>query len=87
MFKSCTNLAVVILILAAVPQVGQQPDGSVEPRIHVLKPTPKTVVWGYFDGASKPVLKVKSGETVALQTLTTADIAGLADALSRTKDP
>jgi len=37
--------------------------------MHVLKPTPKTVVWGYYDSASKPVLKINSGDTVEVQTL------------------
>src|SRR5437660_8899837 len=40
-----------------------------QPKVHVLKPTPKTVVWGYYDAASKPVLKIKSGDTVEVQTL------------------
>ena len=37
--------------------------------VHVLKPTPKTIVWGYYDAASKPVLKINSGDTVEVQTL------------------
>src|SRR5437879_4514364 len=37
--------------------------------VHVLKPTPKTIAWGYYDSASKPILKIKSGDTVEAQTL------------------
>jgi acetamidase/formamidase len=37
--------------------------------VHTLKPTPKTVLWGYYDAAAKPVLKIKSGDTVEIQTL------------------
>src|SRR5271157_4668783 len=65
--------AVCILVLAAGPLHGQ------EPKRHVLKPTPRTVVWGYFDAASKPVLKIKSGETVQVQTL----LAGTPEVLQR----
>lgn len=38
-------------------------------KVHVLKPTPKTITWGYYDAASKPVLTIKSGDTVEIQTL------------------
>jgi hypothetical protein len=50
-------LAVWIVLQAPIPLDGQQPD----PKVHVIKPTPKTVMWGYYDGASKPVLRIKSG--------------------------
>jgi len=34
-----------------------------------LKATPKTVAWGYYDAKATPVLRVKSGDTVEIQTL------------------
>src|ERR1700682_1378681 len=37
-----------------------------------LKPTPKTVAWGYYYAAAPPVLHIQSGDTVEIQTLTTA---------------
>ena len=37
-----------------------------------LKPTPKTVAWGYYDAKTPPVLHVKSGDTVEIQTLITS---------------
>src|SRR6266550_2655687 len=37
-----------------------------------LKPTPKTVAWGYYYAAAAPVLHIRSGDTVEIQTLTTA---------------
>src|SRR5262245_56610308 len=50
--------------------LGQRQTGlAVVAGAHVLKPTPKTVIWGYFDGAAKPVLKIKSGDAVEVQTL------------------
>src|SRR6266566_9780237 len=37
----------------------------------MLKATPKTVAWGYYDAKAAPVLRVKSGDTVEVQTLIT----------------
>src|SRR2546425_12794982 len=37
-----------------------------------LKPTPKTVAWGYYDAATPPVMRIKSGDTVEVQTLITS---------------
>src|SRR5207253_8573813 len=37
-----------------------------------LKPTPKTVAWGYYDAATPPVMRIKSGDTVEIQTLITS---------------
>jgi acetamidase/formamidase len=76
MVSKCTaSSAVCILVLAALPLEGQQP------KVHVLKPTPKTVVWGYYDAASKPVLRIKSGDTVEVQTLLAGSPARLQSAL------
>ena len=47
----------------------QQPERAAQPNTHILKPTPKTIAWGYYDSASKPVLKIKSGDIVEVQTL------------------
>jgi len=38
---------------------------------YTLKATPKTVAWGYYDAKAAPVLRVKSGDTVEIQTLIT----------------
>jgi len=37
----------------------------------VLKATPGTVAWGYYDAKTAPVLRIKSGDTVEIQTLIT----------------
>ena len=37
-----------------------------------LKPTPKTVAWGYYDASTPPAMHVKSGDTVEVQTLITS---------------
>jgi len=38
-------------------------------KTYSLKPTPKTVTWGYYDAAAPPALRVQSGDTVEVQTL------------------
>jgi acetamidase/formamidase len=45
-----------------------------------LKPTPKTVAWGYYDAKAEPVLRIKSGDTVEIQTLITNSPKRLEDA-------
>jgi acetamidase/formamidase len=77
MSKSITILTVCTLILAPIPMVGQQPDHPSGPKTHTLKPTPKTVAWGYYDASAKPVLHIKSGDTVEVQTLIVSSPAAL----------
>jgi acetamidase/formamidase len=52
------------LLLLALATQAQQP--------YQLKPTPKTVAWGYYDASTPPVLRIKSGDTVEVQTLITS---------------
>jgi acetamidase/formamidase len=47
---------------------------------HVLKPTPPNVVIGYYDASTPPVLKIKSGDTVEIQTFGVGSPRGLANA-------
>lgn len=75
MNKSLALLAVGLLLIASFPASGQAP-----PKTHVLKPTPKTIVWGYYDAASKPVLKINSGDIVEIQTLLAGSPARLKSA-------
>src|SRR5258708_12040785 len=57
-------LAGLIATFPLSKQVGAQ-------ATYQLKPTPKTVAWGYYDAKAAPVLRVKSGDTVEIQTLIT----------------
>src|SRR5260370_10791366 len=41
-------------------------------QTYQLKPTPKTVACGYYDASTPPVLRIKSGDTVEVQTLITS---------------
>ena len=72
-----TPISLSIALLAVIPVRGQQPGKS---ATHVLKPTPKTVAWGYYDAKTPPVLSVKSGDTVEIQTLITSSPKRLEDA-------
>ena len=45
-----------------------------------LKATPSTVAWGYYWSQAKPVLHIKSGDTVEIQTMLTNSPARLASA-------
>ncbi|HJZ62751.1 MAG TPA: acetamidase/formamidase family protein [Candidatus Acidoferrum sp.] len=57
-------VTLVALTLPIVPPAGAQEKLT-------LKATPKTVAWGYYDAKAAPVLRVKSGDTVEIQTLIT----------------
>jgi len=67
---------------------GQQPRSktSAKPTVIKLEPTPKTVVWGYYDSAAPPVLRVKSGDTVQVRTLLTSSPTRLAAAGVKPED-
>jgi acetamidase/formamidase len=53
---------------------------------YTLKASPSTVVWGYYWSAAKPVLHIKSGDTVEIQTLTTGSPTSLANAGVKQED-
>ena len=44
---------------------------------YTLEATPATVAWGNYDAAAKPVLRIRSGDTVVFHTLLTNSPAGL----------
>jgi acetamidase/formamidase len=67
-----------LLLLCLAPCTIAQSTGLSKP--HILKPTPKTVAWGYYDAKAAPVLRVKSGDTVEIQTLITNNPKRLEDA-------
>jgi len=72
-----TLISLSIALLAVIAVRGQQPGKS---ATYVLKPTPKTVAWGYYDAKTPRVLSVKSGDTVEIQTLITSSPKRLEDA-------
>src|SRR4051794_27062756 len=44
-----------------------------------LKASPSTVVWGYYWSAAKPVLTIKSGDSVEIQGMPTSSPTSLAN--------
>jgi acetamidase/formamidase len=66
-FAAC---ALVALPFNAAAQQRRAPRLPSAPT-HKLKPTPKTVAWGYYDAKAEPVLRINSGDTVEIQTLLT----------------
>jgi acetamidase/formamidase len=71
------RLIVSVSFLCVGTASAQQSDS---PAIYTLKPTPKTIAWGYYDASTPPVLRVKSGDTVEIQTLITSSPKRLEDA-------
>src|SRR5438309_9988071 len=47
------------------------PAAPAQQATQTLLATPTTVAWGYYSARAKPVLTVKSGDTVTIQTLST----------------
>jgi acetamidase/formamidase len=67
---SCRSALFALAVpLLAAGLSAQQPASKPQ---YFLKPTPKTVAWGYYDASTPPVLRVKSGDTVEIQTLITS---------------
>src|SRR5437870_9221118 len=58
----------LLRICFALPLVARRAQAR---AAYTLKPTPKTVAWGYYDAKTPPVLRIKSGDTVEIQTLIT----------------
>jgi acetamidase/formamidase len=56
----------VMMVVCATFAIAQTASKPLE-----LKATPQTVAWGNYDAAAKPVLHVKSGDTVVFDTLIT----------------
>jgi acetamidase/formamidase len=61
-------LATLFFLCFAITLRAQQPAGSAG-TFYQLKPTPKTITWGYYDPKTPAVLRIKSGDTVEIQTL------------------
>jgi acetamidase/formamidase len=48
-----------------------------QPQTYTLKVTPETVAWGNYNAAAKPVLRIRSGDTVIFDTVLTNSPTGL----------
>ncbi len=61
----------LVLLVTAAAALAQQAN------TYKLTASPKTVVWGYYSAAAAPVLRVRSGDTVEMETLVTNSPARL----------
>ena len=66
------SLATVLLGVGALALFAIQASAQSGSTNHQLKPTPKTVAYGYYAAATPPVLRIKSGDTVEVHTLITS---------------
>lgn len=71
--KSAAIFAACVIALMSLEARSQQSPVAA----HKLKPTPKTVAWGYYDASTPPALRVKSGDTVEVHSLITSSPARL----------
>ncbi|MFZ0639785.1 MAG: acetamidase/formamidase family protein [Candidatus Acidiferrales bacterium] len=78
--KTVTACSVLLLLCSASLAQQQASPPASEHATYQLKPTPKTVTWGYYAASASPVLQVHSGDTVEIQTLLTSSPKRLADA-------
>lgn len=74
------SLLSLCLLAATVLDVSAQQGAGNQPATHKLAPTPKTVAWGYYDASTPPVLRIKSGDTVEIQSLIVSSPARLESA-------
>ena len=66
---ACAGVGALGMLLAAQAQ---------SPRTHRLEATPATVAYGYYWSEAKPVLTIRSGDIIDVDTLLTNTPAGLA---------
>jgi acetamidase/formamidase len=62
----CAVLAAATIVLVTSSVAAQQSEGQ---ATYSIKATPKTIAWGYYDASTPPALRVRSGDTVEIQTL------------------
>lgn len=73
--RSSLRLSLVALAVAAISggiaisQNTALPGKKLGGAFHLLPATLETTQWGWFDNAEEPVLHVKSGDTIALETM------------------
>ena len=66
-----TAASAATLGVSLVPSAAAQDAAARNQRSHWYVPaTDKTVHWGYFSKALKPILEVRSGDLVTIETLT-----------------
>ena len=74
------TIACLAFLAASVYEQQQTPVSTSVSTIFQLKPTPKTITWGYYAASATPVLRIHSGDTVEIQTLITSSPKRLEEA-------
>ena len=69
-------------LFAGLGTAHAQPMPSKATPDHMLRSTPDTVVWGYLAADIPPVLTIRSGQTVRIDTLSHQGVVNLADPAS-----
>ncbi|MES2697454.1 MAG: hypothetical protein V4773_28570, partial [Verrucomicrobiota bacterium] len=64
----CSTFSALVALFLALP------GARAAEYDHHLKATPETVVFGYYSAATKPVLTIKSGERVKVDTISLSGI-------------
>jgi acetamidase/formamidase len=74
-----TLIALCMASLGSISAQAQMSSNASAPAGHAftLKATPKTVVWGYYDAHTPPVLRIQSGDTVEVETILTCSSSAL----------
>ena len=65
-------LAASVWLAATAQNVEAQsvvPATGTKGQVHILPATMETTQWGWYDNAQKPVLTVKPGDTVIMETM------------------
>jgi acetamidase/formamidase len=80
--RTSIPLAAFLTATLALPGAGraairQSTSSSQTPTVHKLPASPATVAWGHYDPASKPVLRIRSGDIVEVETMLTNSPQGL----------
>ncbi len=68
--RSTARVRALTAVAAAVCALAAFDARAADQVAKLLRATPDTVHWGYYDNSLKPVLYVKSGEAVAIETVT-----------------
>ena len=64
---------IVIVLLSSFALTSQSQDLGSKAKPHILNPSSKTIVWGYYWSEAKPVLHIRSGDFVKVRTLNTSN--------------
>jgi acetamidase/formamidase len=77
------QVVLLAAVLAAAVALGAAQ--STPPATHDLRLVPSNIHWGYYDASVKPVLKIRSGDTVRVETMVAGGLrrlraAGVPDA-------